>query len=176
METHWPKSILVDKQLQRCCPTTVTENITYSLALRIVRNCSETETKEQRFTELKDLLLALSYQPSMVDAITNWARTILKAQALRQVERHRQTFRCGHLWSPDTLTSNYSSKILERHDRKNPYLKKVFPEPPLWPLEGRKSRIRETSNLSTDADSSADATVGWTENTQKPKKISKLKK
>ena len=33
-----------------------------------------------------------------------------------------------------------------------------------------KSRIRETSNLSTDADSSTDATVGWTKNTQKPKK------
>ena len=34
-----------------------------------------------------------------------------------------------------------------------------------------KYRIRETSNLSTNADSSADTTVGWTKNTQKPKKI-----
>ena len=32
-----------------------------------------------------------------------------------------------------------------------------------------KSRKRETSNLSTDADSSTDTTVGWTKNTQKPK-------
>ena len=30
--------------------------------------------------------------------------------------------------------------------------------------------MRETSNLSTDADSSTDTTVGWTKNTQKPKK------
>ena len=30
--------------------------------------------------------------------------------------------------------------------------------------------MRETSNLSTDADSSSDATVGWTKNTQNPKK------
>ena len=36
-----------------------------------------------------------------------------------------------------------------------------------------KYRIRETSNLSTHADSSTDTTVGWTENTQKPKKIKK---
>ena len=35
----------------------------------------------------------------------------------------------------------------------------------------KKSRMRETSNLSTDADSSADTTVGWTKNTQKQKKI-----
>ena len=32
----------------------------------------------------------------------------------------------------------------------------------------KKSRIRETKNLSTDADSSTDTTVGWTKNTQKP--------
>ena len=35
----------------------------------------------------------------------------------------------------------------------------------------KKSRIRETLNLSTIADSSTDATVGCTKNTQKPKKI-----
>ena len=32
----------------------------------------------------------------------------------------------------------------------------------------KKSRIRETKHLSTDADSSTDTTVGWTKNTQKP--------
>ena len=35
----------------------------------------------------------------------------------------------------------------------------------------KKSRIRETSNLSSDADSSTDTTVRWTKNTQKPKEI-----
>jgi hypothetical protein len=34
-------------------------------------------------------------------------------------------------------------------------------------LNFKKSRIRETKNLSTDADSSTDTTVGWTKNTQK---------
>ena len=34
--------------------------------------------------------------------------------------------------------------------------------------EVEKFRIRETKNLSTDADSSTDTTVGWTKNTQKP--------
>ena len=40
----------------------------------------------------------------------------------------------------------------------------------------QKSRIRETWNLSTDADSSTNTTVGWTENTQKPKKLKTGKK
>ena len=40
----------------------------------------------------------------------------------------------------------------------------------------KKSRIRETKNLSTDADSSTDTTVGWTKNTLKPKFLEKRKK
>ena len=40
----------------------------------------------------------------------------------------------------------------------------------------KKSRIQETSNLSTDAESSTDTTVGWTKNTQKPNKIKNGKK
>ena len=46
----------------------------------------------------------------------------------------------------------------------------------LWANVSPKSRIRETSNLSTDADSSTDTTVGWTKNTQKPKKKIKNRK
>ena len=40
----------------------------------------------------------------------------------------------------------------------------------------KKSRIRETKNLSTDADSSTDTTVGWAKNTQKPNFLEKRKK
>ena len=39
----------------------------------------------------------------------------------------------------------------------------------------KKSRIRETKHLSTDADSSTDTKVGWTKNTQKPKFLEKRK-
>ena len=42
----------------------------------------------------------------------------------------------------------------------------------LW----QKSRIRETLNLLTNADSSTDTTVGWTKNTPKPKFIEWQKK
>ena len=48
---------------------------------------------------------------------------------------------------------------------------------PLIPNLPEKSCILETSNPLTDADSSTDTTVGWTMNTQKPKKkILKQKK
>ena len=43
-------------------------------------------------------------------------------------------------------------------------------------LLSEKSHIRETKNLSTDADSSTDTTVGWTKNTQKPKSFYKTEK
>ena len=40
----------------------------------------------------------------------------------------------------------------------------------------KKSRIRETKHISTDADSSTDITVGWTKNSRKPKFFEKQKK
>ena len=42
-----------------------------------------------------------------------------------------------------------------------------------WQGRLKKSRIRETKHLSTDADISTDTTVGWTKNTQKPKFLKK---
>ena len=44
------------------------------------------------------------------------------------------------------------------------------------PKASKKSRLRDISNLSTNADSNTDATVGWTMNTQKPKKGLKTEK
>ena len=40
-----------------CHPAHVTNNIPYSLALRIVRICSKEEDREKRFSELKQMLL-----------------------------------------------------------------------------------------------------------------------
>ena len=125
-----------------CSPATVTENIPFSLALRIVRNCSEPEIREQRFTELKELLLARSYLPGMVDAAINRARSIPRTQALKQVERQRQTRRPinvvtfdPRLPSLQNIHSNYWRGMTE----KNPYLKDVFPELPLVAFRRQKN-------------------------------------
>ena len=45
-----------------------------------------------------------------------------------------------------------------------------------FPHSLKKSRIRETKHVLTDADSSTNTTVGWTKNTQKPNFFEKRKK
>ena len=47
---------------------------------------------------------------------------------------------------------------------------------PMLQKSYKKSRIRETKHLSTNADSSTDTTVGWTKNTQKPNFFEKREK
>ena len=42
-------------------------------------------------------------------------------------------------------------------------------------IDTKKSRIRETKHLLINADSSTDTTVGWTKNTKKPIFFEKLK-
>ena len=84
-----------------CSPATGTENIPYSLALRIVRICPELEAKEARFKELKEFLLARSYRPSLVEAAINRARTIPRAQALKRVDKQIQQRRPIHVVTYD---------------------------------------------------------------------------
>ena len=61
--------------------------------------------------------------------------------------------------------------------QKNPRGGRSAPPPPKQlGLTLKKSRIRETPTLLADADNSTDSTVGWTTNTQKPKKTKKKQK
>ena len=53
-----------------CYPATCVENIPYSLALRITRICTEKNTREKRYCELKELLMNRDYNASLVDAAT----------------------------------------------------------------------------------------------------------
>ena len=66
--------------------------------------------------------------------------------------------------------------IIKRFPRENNY-RIFFPQIlQLWLRYGKKSRIRETKHLSTDADSSTDTTEGWTKNIRKPNFFEKVKK
>jgi hypothetical protein len=51
-----------------CHPAHVTENIPFSLALRIARICSFPEDRDKRMEELKSLLLARDYKNKLIDA------------------------------------------------------------------------------------------------------------
>ena len=67
-----------------CHPAHVTDNIPFSLALRIVRICTKSSDREKRFSELKTMLLARNYKNKIIDAAIERARNIPRAEALKK--------------------------------------------------------------------------------------------
>ena len=76
-----------------CHPTHVTDNIPYSLALRIVRICTFSEDREKRFLELKNLLLSRDYKPRLIDSAIERARNVPRSEALKRVSKEITTNR-----------------------------------------------------------------------------------
>ena len=76
-----------------CHPSHVTDNIPFSLAMRIVRICSLEEDREKRFLELRDLLIARDYKPKLIDSAIQKARKIPRTEALKRVYRQKTTSR-----------------------------------------------------------------------------------
>ena len=72
-----------------CHPAHVTSNIPFSLALRIVRICSDPEDREQRFSELRSMLLARDYKSKIIDSCIEKARQIPRQEALKKVVRDK---------------------------------------------------------------------------------------
>ena len=68
-----------------CHPLSNIENIPLSLAIRILRNCTEEETREQRYSELKNMLLDRNYPEGIINAAITKARSIPRAVAIRRV-------------------------------------------------------------------------------------------
>ena len=76
-----------------CHPSHIFSNIPYSLALRIVRICSESETRDMRLSELKQMLLERDYKTKIIDAAIEKAKKIPRSEALKRVERSKSTDR-----------------------------------------------------------------------------------
>ena len=111
-----------------CHPAHVTNNIPFSLALRIVRICSNKETRDLRLEELKNLLLSRGYQSGVVNGALDKARSITRLEALKKVERKDQCLSfnmtqdsppsltlpggTGGQWCQGTLTSRRCSLTL----------------------------------------------------------------
>ena len=74
-----------------CHPAHITDNIPFSLALRIVRIFTHIEDSEKRFSELKSLLISRDYKPRSVDAAIDRARKIPREQALKKVEKSQNS-------------------------------------------------------------------------------------
>ena len=70
-----------------CHPKTTTLAIPFSLGLRIVRTCTNPETRDIRLDDLKELLLARKYPEDLVNKSLNKARKIPRKVALMKVKR-----------------------------------------------------------------------------------------
>ena len=63
----------------------MTNNIPFSLALRIVRICSEEHSRDQRLSELRQMLIDRDYKPGIIDAAITRAKSIPRSEALKKV-------------------------------------------------------------------------------------------
>ena len=116
-----------------CHPAHTTQNIPFSLALRIVRICSLPEDREKRFSELKTLLLNRNYKPGIIENAIERARKIPRQEALKRVNRPKNSKRPVFVVNYDPRLPSIS-QIIGRHWRtmkQDPYLAEIFPLPPL---------------------------------------------
>ena len=122
----------------------MTSNIPFSLAYRIVRICSKPADREKHFGKLKEMLLARDYKSKLIDAAIEKARNIPRAEALKKVVREKNQNRPVFVVTFDPRLPSMTQTV-HRHYRtmvQDPYLKEVFPEPPLIAFR-RQKNIRE---------------------------------
>ena len=128
----------------------MTKNIPFSLAYRIIRICSETETRDRRLDELKQLLLERNYKKNIINSAIDRAKQIPRKEALKRVnidknENRRPVFAVMYDPRLPALPS-----IVKKHWRtmveSDPHLKEVFPLPPLWPIENPRTSGIELSD------------------------------
>ena len=117
-----------------CHPSATKENIPFSLALRIVRICSLPKDREKRFQELKEMLIDRDYKPRLITAAIDKARSVPREEAIKKVVRPVSSDRPVLVIQFDPRLPSLSG-IVQKHWRSmvstDPYLKQVFPLPPL---------------------------------------------
>ena len=70
----------------------MTNNIPYSLALRMVRICTLPEDRDRRLAELRDMLLDRHYKPGIIDSAIKKAKKLERKEVLKKVEHKKTTF------------------------------------------------------------------------------------
>ena len=76
-----------------CNPPHTTKNIPFSLALRIVRICTDTDSRDLRLRELKEMLRSRDYGRGLIDAAILRASAIPRSEALKRVVREKGDIR-----------------------------------------------------------------------------------
>ena len=112
----------------------MTTNIPFSLALRIVRICTDPATRDTRLGELKSLLLARGYKTGVVNIAVDKARDIPRKEALKKVEKSKEQNRPIFVIQYDPRLPSIT-EITRKHWRtmvsRDPKMQETFPDPPL---------------------------------------------
>jgi hypothetical protein len=117
-----------------CHPKMTTRAIPFSLALRIVRICSNPEQRDKRQDEQKESLVNRDYPNQMVERAITKARRVPRSAALLKVKTKITTKRPVFVISYDPRlpsVSNMQAKHYRSMVSRDKYLKEVFPVQPL---------------------------------------------
>ena len=115
-----------------CHPNHIFSNIPYSLALRLVRICSDSDLVKQRLSELSGMLLSRNYNKNVVKAAIKKASEVDRADALTKVQKTKsdhvilvvRNHPCLSSIS-DTTKTHWTTMI------QDPNMKKIFSKPPM---------------------------------------------
>ena len=126
-----------------CHPAHTTSSIPYSLALRIIRICPMEEDRDKRLEELKQMLLERDYKSGIINAAIRKAKLVPRHEALKKVVRNQEEERRPVMVVtydprlpavPALVTKHWRAMC-----RDEPYLKEVFPNPPLVAYRRQKT-------------------------------------
>ena len=126
-----------------CHPTDCIKNIPFSLALRIVKICSNVENRNKRLEELKQMLLEREYDESVVETAINRAKKIPREKALQpKTDKKEAEKRPVYVSTYDPRLPNIPN-ILNKHWRAQSFVdrnfKKNFPKPPMVAFKRQKN-------------------------------------
>ena len=138
-ETDRNQYLLTDS----CHSMTCIKNVPFSLALRIVRICSKPEHRENRFSELKNLLTVRGYSVRLIDSAIQRARSIPRKVSLYKSKNTKESNkRPVFAVSYDPRLPSITS-LQAKHWRtmvgQDSYLAEVFPDPPLTAFKRQKN-------------------------------------
>ena len=118
-----------------CHPGHITDNVPFSLGLRLLRICSERSTLEMRLQELKNLLISRGYRPNSVDfAIQKVLKTERQTALIQKPKQDKNNERV--VFAIKYHPHNKSIKeIVQRHYRAllqfDPLMEQIYKQPPM---------------------------------------------
>ena len=125
-----------------CHPPQTTENIPYSLALRIIRIRTDPVKRDKRLVELKNLLINRNYNTGLINHAIKKALSVPRSVALQPMFKSKNQMRPifavpydpRHPDIPNIVKKHWRSMIYS-----DTYLKDVFPDPPIVAFKRQKN-------------------------------------